>query len=195
MKLVSFSILLFGLLMQSALRSQSTVQNTSWKTYRNAHYNFSLKYPADKWSQYEGFDRNGVDLMPRDKSKFQLPPEIGAGGAVGQPSDADGTRNRNLEEDFQFGLDALKEYGHARNLLVLSRMPTRVQGLSAIVSTMRYEDSSNGQVWLRKEILVHRESDSPTYHLGLRCSPDDAPVLVPIFDRISETFRVLGPPA
>lgn len=195
MKLVSFSILLLALSMPGALRSPSSIRNATWKTYRNAHYNFALRYPADKWSEYEGFDRNGVDLTPRDKSKFQLPPEIGAGGAVGQPSDADEARSRNLEEDFQFRLDVLKEYGHTRNLVVLSKVPTRVQGLSAIVSTIRYEDSSNGQVWLEKDILVHAEDDSPTYHLGLRCSPDDAPVLLPLFDKISNTFRILGPPA
>jgi hypothetical protein len=194
-KSVSFLILLFGLCLLDPMGSQSTRQDVGWKTYRNAHYNFSLKYPADKWIQYEGVDRNGVGLTPRDKSNFKLRPEIGAGGAVGQPSETDDLRSRNLEEDFQIRLDALKEYWYARNLVVLSKEPTAVQGLAAIVSIIRYEDSSNGQIWFDKDILIHTEGDSPTYHLSLHCSPDDAAVLVPLFDRISKTFRILGPPA
>ena len=180
----------------AAVPSQSPyVKNRRWRTYRNANYNFSLRYPAHGWSKYEGFDQNGVSLRPLDKSRFHLPPEIGVGGAVGQPSDADETRSRNLEEDFQFGLDALKEYGHARNLVVLSKASTTIQGRRAIVSTTRYEHSSTGYIWFHKEILIHTEDDSPTYHLELYCSPDDAPVLVPLFDNISKTFRILGPPA
>jgi hypothetical protein len=89
----------------------------------------------------------------------------------------------------------LKDHYHTRNLVVLSKEPTRVQGLSAIVSTIRYEDSSNGQIWFDKNILIHDEGNAPTYHLSLHCSPEDAAVLVPIFDRISKTFHILGPPA
>jgi hypothetical protein len=33
------------------------------KGYRNANYNFLLKYPAN-WSSYQGFDGNGVSLYP-----------------------------------------------------------------------------------------------------------------------------------
>ena len=195
MRLAFFSILMCALCVPGALRSQSTVPGSHWKTYRNANYNFSLSYPATTWSKYEGVDRNGARLTPRDRSKFHLQPEIGAGGAVGQPSDPDESRSRNLEEDFQSGLEALKEYGHARNLAVLSNVRTTIQGLPAIASTIRYEDSANGSIWLYKEILIHAESGSPTYHLGLRCSPDDTGILVPLFDRIVKTFRILGPPA
>jgi len=195
MKLVSFSILLLCLSMPSALGSQSDHQDDGWKTYRNEHYNFSLRYPVDKWYQYEGVDKNGVELTPRDGSNFKLSPEIRVGGASGQPSEADETRSRNLGEDFQVGLDALKEYGNARNLVVLSKVPRKVQGLSALVSTIRYEDSSNRQIWLRKEILIHSESDSTTYRLSLLYSPDNAAALLPVFDRIAKTFHILSPPA
>ena len=187
-------ILVCALGVPSVLRSQST-SSAHWKVYRNANYNFSLRYPATDWSKYEGFDRNGVRLASRDTSKFHLRPEIGAGGAVGQPSDADESRSRSLNEDFQAGLEALKEYGHARNLVVLNKVRTTIQGLPAIVSTIRYQDSSNGSIWLYKEILAHAEHDSPTYHLELLCSPDDAGILIPLFDEIAKTFRILGPPA
>lgn len=195
MKFRSISLLLLALSSPGILSSQSPIEN-GWKTYRNANYNFSLRYPADKWSRYEGFDRNGVELGPRDQSKFHLPPAIRAGGAVGQPSDTnEEARNRTLEEDFQSRLKALNEYGHGRNLVVLNKAATKVQRRSAIVSTIRYEDSSTGQVWFDKDILIHSDGDSPTYHLGLHCSPDDASVLVPLFDGISKTFHILGPPA
>jgi hypothetical protein len=194
MKLRSISLLFLALSSAGILSSQSLVEK-GWKTYRNTNYNFSLRYPADKWSRYEGFDRNGVELGPRDQSKFHLTPAIRAGGAVGQPSDTDEARNQTLEEDFQSRLDGLNKYGHGRNLVVLSEAATKVQLRSAIVSTIRYEDSSTGQVWFDKEILIHSSGDSPRYLLGLHCSPDDAPVLVPLFDGISKTFHILGPPA
>jgi hypothetical protein len=196
MRVSHLSVLLLALLISIPLVGQSSSDESSgWKAYENAHYNFAFRYPADGWSRYEGFDRNGALLTPRDKDKFRLRPEIGAGGTVGQPSDNDETRSRNLDEDFQFGLEAIKEGGHGRNLIVLSKVTMKVQGLPAIENTFRYEESPTGHIWFNKEILIHSDGDSPTYHLSLRCSPDDAPVLVPLFDKISKTFRILGPPA
>jgi len=190
--------LLAFLLALNVLGSVSTqasdAENTAWKSYRNAHYNFSVRYP-DGWSKDEGFDKNGVRLAPNAESRFHLPPELSAGGAVGQPSEVDETRSRNIEEDFQSGLNALKDSAHVLNLVVLSKKATSIQGLRAIVSTTRYEDSSSGHVWFDKKILIHSDGDSPTYHLALHCSPDDAAVLVPLFDKIGKTFRILGPPA
>jgi hypothetical protein len=196
MKLGYSLALLLSLGVSGSLRGQSpSIENSGWRTYRNTNYNFLLRYPSGAWSKNEGVDRNGVRLAARDKRQFHLRPEIEAGGAVGQPSDSDETRNRNIEEDFQVGLDGLKRYSDARNLSVLSKLTTRIHGLPAIVSTIRYEDSSNGQIWFNKEILIHGGGDSPTYQLTLRCSSDDVSVLVPLFDRICKTFRILGPPA
>ncbi len=196
MKLVYSLALLLSLGVSASLPGRSpSVEISGWKTYRNTNYNFSLSYPSGGWSKDEGVDRNGVRLALRDKRQFHLRPEIEAGGAVGQPSDADETRSRNIEEDFQVGLDGLENYSNARNLSVLSKVSTKVQGLPAIVSTIRFEDSSNGHVWFNKEILIHGVGDSPTYHLTLHCSPDDASVLVPLFDKICKTFRILGSPA
>jgi hypothetical protein len=185
---------LSAFLLALALGAQSPpVKNPGWKTYKNANYNFSLTYPT-RWSSYEGVDRNGVLLTPHDIRQFHLRPEIGVGGSVGQPSDADEARSRTIEEDFQFGLASLKEYGHARNLVVVSKVTTKMQGLLAVESTIRYEDGSNGTNWFDKQILIHSD-DSTTYHLGLHCSPDDASVLLPLFDRICRSFRILGPRA
>lgn len=170
-------------------------RNGEWTSYRNANYNFSIQYPADSWTKDEGFDKNGVELGPRNTDQFHLSPEIGISGAVGQPSEADDTRPQSLDEDFQVGLNALGKYDHARNVVVLSKRDANIQGLRAIVSTTRYEDSANGQTWFDKQVLIHSDDDSPTYRLSLHCSPDDAAVLVPLFDRILNTFRILGPPA
>jgi hypothetical protein len=163
-----------------------------WTTYRNANYSFSLSYPARGWRLYEGEDGNGMNLTPLEKSRFRLTPEMGAGGAVGQPSDADEHRCRTLEEDFEFGLDAIRHYDRAQNLILLSKKRARVQGLPAIVRSIRYEDAL-GEVWFDKDVLIHTRNDWVTYHLGLRCSPADLPALMPIFNKLVRTFRILGP--
>ena len=196
MKLVYSLALLLSLGVSASLPGRSpSVESSRWKTYRNTNYNFSLSYPSGGWSKDEGVNRNGVRLALRDKRQFIFGRRSKQVVRLGNLSDADETRNRNIEEDFQVGLDGLKNYSNARNLSVLSKVGTKVQGLPAIVSTIRFEDSSNGHVWFNKEILIHGEGDSPTYHLTLHCSPDDASVLVPLFDRICKTFRILGPPA
>lgn len=195
MKIGHFCVLAVALSLAITLVAQSPLAETSaWKTYKNSNYNFAVNHPA-QWSTYEGFTKNGVTMTPRNAKQFRLRPEIGIGGSVGQPSEADEKRSRNIEEDFQFGLSALKEYGNARNLTVLSKTTTKVQELPAIESTLRYEDSSTGHIWFYKQILIHTDHDSTTYHLSLRCSPDDLSVLVPVFDALCKTFRILGPRA
>jgi hypothetical protein len=190
-----FCVSVVALLLVIAVVAQSpTVETSAWNTYKNANYNFAVKYPA-QWSIYEGFTKNGITMTPRNTGQFHLRPEIGVGGNVGQPSVADEKRSRNIEEDFQFGLNALKEYGNARNLTVLSKTTTRVQDLPAIESTVRYEDSTTGRTWFYKEILIHADNDSTTYHLSLRCSTDDEPTLVPLINALYKTFRILGPRA
>jgi len=170
-------------------------ERTGWKTYQNVNYNFSFEYPARTWSLTVGLDGNGVDLTPIDKSLFHLPPEIGAGGSVGQPSDADENRSRNLDEDFQSYLHALDGgYSRAQNITVVSRKSLLLQGFPAIVSTISFERPT-GRLWFNKVILIHTKDDSTTYHLGLTCSPDDVSSLTPIFDQIVNSYLILGPRA
>ena len=134
-------------------------------------------------------------MSPHSAGRFRLRPEIGVGGSVGQPSEVDEKRIRNLEEDFQSELSTLNQYGNARNLSVMSKVNRKVQGLAAIESTFSFEDSRTGRIWFYKEILVHAVDDSTAYHLSLRCSTDDAATLVPLFDAVCRTFRILGPRA
>ncbi|MGB8475627.1 MAG: hypothetical protein WCE61_16210 [Candidatus Acidiferrum sp.] len=114
---------------------------------------------------------------------------------MGQPSRSDEKRLQSLDEDYQSRLEALKNYGHADDLTILSKEPTKVQGLPAIISTMKYGDSSTGRYWFDKDLLIHTEDDQTTYDIGLHCSPDDRSALEPLFDEIVKTFRVLGPRA
>lgn len=125
-------MLVFLVLNSSGTVSSQTGSENRWTLYRNSHYSFLLRYPADQWSHYEPIDGNGVVLAPRDQSRFHLPPQIRVGGGVGQPSDADEFRNETLEEDFQAGLNSLNEYGHAKNVTVLSKTAAKVEGRSAI---------------------------------------------------------------
>jgi hypothetical protein len=178
------------LILAITLAAQSPEAETSaWKTYHNVNYNFEVKYPAG-WSIYEGFTKNGVTISPGEDGEFRLRPQIGAGGSVGQPSEADEKRIQNLEEDFQSRLNAVKQNGYARNLTVVSKTNEDVQGLPAIESTVSYEDST-GQTWLYRQILIHSDDDETTYHLSLRYSADDAVTLVPLFDAMCRTLRIL----
>ena len=180
---------------QPKTSESGTQAHRNRKVYRNDNYNFSFQYPAGDWLVREGSNMSGASLTPREKSKFRQSPEIGVGGAVGQPSDADPNRVQILEEDMQSRLAAMKEYGHARNLVVLSKKSMRIQGLPALMSTDKYQDSATGLLWFDKQILVHTSEDSTSYHLDLHCSPGDAAILLPIFDRIVLSFRILGPRA
>ena len=175
----------------AAATLKDTAQPSAWKTYKNTNYNFVVKYPPD-WSTYEGLTKNGITIAPRNVKQFHFRPEMGASGSVGQPSEADGTRSENLEEDFQSRLRVIKEYVKGRNVVVLAKITTKIEGLPAIESTVRYQDST-GLIWFDKDVLVHSDDDSTTYHLGLHCSPDDVSVLVPLFEAICKSFRILGP--
>jgi len=134
-------------------------------------------------------------LTPRGKPNFRLPPAIGGGGGVGQPSAADEHRCRTLEEDFEFFLNAIRKRPSPRtqDLAVLSKTRVAVQGLPAIQSTIRYRNSF-GEAWFDEEILIHTRDDGINYHLELHCSPDDLAVLLPLFDEVVATYRILGPP-
>jgi len=165
-----------------------------WLTYLNRNYNFTLQYPME-WETREGLNMSGVNLRPRDAGKFRLPPEMGAGGAVGQPNGKDENRPRTLEEHFQSRLDALKEYGHATDVIVLSKKSVEYQCLPAIVSTLRYRDARNGDTWFDKEILIHTPDDGLSYSLSLHSALQDRRTLVPLFDKMARSFRILGPRA
>lgn len=165
-----------------------------WSTYRNLHYNFSFSYPADQWSLREGLDGNGVDLTPKDKSTFHGSPEIGAGGSAGQPSARDESRLQTLDESFQEYLDSMRAY-HGQNVVVVERHATKLSGLPAMISTVRFRNSPHGGAGLARDIFAHTQDDSFQYHFGVSCSLEDCQRILPLFGKILKTFRVLGPPA
>lgn len=163
--------------------------------YRNMNYNFTFEYPAG-WSIYEGFDGNGVSAYPPSKEAAPWRPTVGVGGSVGQPSDKDETRPRTLLEDLEFRLKALSDGPDpAKNVVVLGQKAIVVQGLPGVVSTIRFQQGAANQSWILKQILLHSQDDTVTYHLSLMCHPDDVAVLTPAFDQVVRTFRILGPPA
>jgi len=165
------------------------------KGYRNANYNFLLKYPAN-WSSYQGFDGNGVSLYPPSKEKGPMRATVGVGGSVGQPSKSDESRPQTLEEDFESRLQALGVGPDpARKVAVTSKLHTTVKGLPAIVSTINFERSTPPSAWTTKEILIHTSDNAVTYHLSLMCHPDSFAVLVRAFDQIVSTFKISGPPS
>jgi hypothetical protein len=166
------------------------------KTYRNNNYNFCFDYPASAWKFQESLSGNGITLTPIREEKFRLVPSIGASCSVGQPSEKDESQLQTLDQDFQSRLEAMKTGPDAAaDILVLSKQVATIQGLPAIISTDRFTKGSPGQTWFEKDILIHTQGDNFTYHLGLMCHPDDAAALLPVFDRVVKSFRILGPPA
>ena len=138
---------------------------------------------------------SGLNLKPVDETKYRFDPEMGAGGAIGQPRRVDGKCCQALEEDFAGGVGALKEYGHGRNVTILSKKNVEVQALPAIDSSIRYEDSLTGITWFQRRVLIHTRDQGLSYSVGMRCSPADVPALMPLFDRMLKSFRILGPPS
>ena len=164
-------------------------------TYRNKNYDFSFDYPAE-WVIYEGFDRNGVSLYPFPNTKTASRPIIGVGGSAGQPSENNDSHPQTLQEDFEFHLEAMKRGpAPAVDLRIVSNEPVSLQGLPAIVGTIEFKRGNPKENWVMKEILIHTRDDSVTYHLTLICHPEQVEVLVPLFDNVTKSFRILGPPA
>jgi hypothetical protein len=187
--------------------SQTGGAEARYETYKNKHYNFSFAYPSD-WRLKEGLDGNGLGLTPpqRDGLHFLPPPfplpTIRAGGHMPQPNDIDDPSAlgpappQTLDEEFQYMLRAMEENSmYTRNVVLLTRKHTTLQGFPALIVTMRYVRSPNDAPVFSKLILIRTTGRfSRTYDLGLTCHSDDVAVLLPVFERIASTFKILGPP-
>ena len=179
----------------TAFYSSSPAQTDfGWKTYKNNNYQFTFEYPAKGWTLYEGEDRNGVAIYASDSGEFHQRPQLGAGGHIGQSSHVDEKRPQTLEEDFQSQLKTMSDYGHAKELQVLSRKSRELQGLKGIESTVQYKDPPTGDIWIYRSVLLHTSNNRLTYDLMLTCSPKDMHTLMPLFEKMIRTFRILGPP-
>jgi hypothetical protein len=61
---ISIWVLALGLSISNVQHFQnSTGSDARWKTYRNTKCNFTVQYPSDKLSTYEGFDGSGVSFI------------------------------------------------------------------------------------------------------------------------------------
>lgn len=186
---VGFLVTLLAFIFAGGSATSSAAGRPKWKTYHNTRFNFSVKYLASKWSMYEGFNGSGIQLKPIDSKSFQEPPEMGVGGAVGQPSGDIDSPPQNLKQHFQSLLDAMTGEGHVRHLVVLSKENATIAGLPALVSTIQYEPPSGIETVFTKVILIHAPDDATTYDLTLSCSPTDVSTLAPLFDRmVSQKF-------
>ena len=156
------------------------------RKYWNERYNFCIEYPRD-WARKESFTRNGVGLQPKKPSGLSAVPNIAIGARVNQPSEADQERLRTLEEDFQFMLESLQE--QEEDVAVLSKEKGLLQGLPAITSTIYFIDRRSRRPTFVKDVILKTDYER-IYFLSLECHPDDAPSVVPILDKIVESFKL-----
>jgi hypothetical protein len=188
-----------GQVMSPALPKDGPEQSPGGKTergreiYHNWRFNFSLAYPS-AWRVQEGANRSGMTIRPPDASGFRLPPSLGAGGATGQPNHLNDRCCQTLDQQFENYLGALKEYQHAIDLKVLSKRYTQMAGLRAIDASIQFRDSASGDLWLERNVTAHTKDDGYSFNVGVRCSPTDVRALMPIFEELVESFRILGPP-
>jgi hypothetical protein len=158
-----------------------------WSSYHNRRYDFCIRFPTH-WQHDESLNGDGTRLAPGDQKAFRLPPLISAYGGINQPSERDETRLQDLEEIHNVLLRALAEHWNAVDVLVWQKRYITVQGVTALDSTFQYKDSSSGKIWVERSVDLIYAGD--VYSLDLKCSPEDAASLRPIFERILQSLRL-----
>lgn len=137
----------------------------------------------------EAFTQNGVSLTPLDASSFHSPPRIVVGARVNQPSENDETRSRTLQEDSEFGINSLREYGGADEVRILDRQSTKVQGYPALLTSVRYKKGALKEVWQSFDLTILTQ-DGTIFFIELECHPDDLLKLRPTFEHLQKSFKL-----
>jgi hypothetical protein len=159
-----------------------------WSRYRNERFEFCLDVPAD-WGSSESLNGNGLSLAPKSLESYELRPEIRVGAHVSQPSKEDEQRPQTLDENFEAGLEALREYGGAREITVVSKQKLVLYGLPALKSTLRYKDSKSGAEWFDKDVDI-LDRDYTVYFIELKCHPKDADTLDQVFEKMLNSLKL-----
>jgi len=96
---------------------------------------------------------------------------------------------QSLEEDFQVGLQSLKEYEGAVEIKVIEKHQASLSGVPALTTTVTYKDSKSGQEWLSRDVTAIDEGQI-VYFIELKCDPRDKKLLLPIFEQIARSFKI-----
>lgn len=170
----------------------NTIQHVvNLREYHNERYDFSFQYPA-QWEINEALNGGGVTIAPKQGPYL---PKIGVGGEVVQANGAG--HSRTLEEDFESHLASMRKWRphaeqHIRNILVQKKEAISFQGVEAIASTITYDIGD--QSWVDIGIFFHTQDDHYAFSIELHCESDKTAVFQPVYDKIVQTFRILGPP-
>ena len=173
------------------VRSESDTKTDTarYKKYQNEHYSFSFEYPA-KWLLSEALDGNGVSISPvaGERSRIAV-----SGSKVASIE----THFLSLEEHFDASLRSLQKKRshpehHPQNVVLVKKEVTTVLGLPAIVSTIEFD--KDGQNWIEHGTLVHSQDGSTAYDIAIDCHPEELQTFQSVYDRVVQTFRILGPP-
>lgn len=169
----------------------SAVGQSGSRHYFNENYNFCIDYPS-QWQHDEPFDGNAISLTPPGQKLPYPHPEITVGGRVNQPSEQDESRGETLEEMFESGLAAIKEYGKASAIEVTEKRWSTLAGYRALVSDIEY--TNDNQRWHEHQILILTRSEA-VFEISATFYPSQTQQFMPIFHKIVRSFRIRCKPS
>lgn len=160
-----------------------------YKTYRNDHYNFSAEYPAE-WHLTEALDGNAVAISPSPSGRSR----ISIDGRKVMTKDA---HVLSLDEDFDDSLQSMQRKHaapghHPDHVVLVNKRRTTLVGLPAIVSRIEFEQ--DGKHWIELGLMIHSKDGDIAYDISADCHPNELPDFQPIYDKLVQTFHILGPP-
>jgi len=172
-----------------SLGQSATQVSSGHNRYENEHYRFSFEYPKT-WATSEALDGNAVSVSPSGQSRSR----IAVSGRKVMSTEA---HTLSLEEDFEASLRAIQKKRphpehHPENVFVEKKETTTFAGLPAIVSTIRFDQ--DGQAWVEQGLLFHSRDGETAYEISIHCHPDELSAFQPIYDKVVQTFRLIGPP-
>jgi hypothetical protein len=160
-----------------------------WKNYRNPRWGFCLDYPAD-WKARFGTDDSGIGLVPPRGSG-----ELRIGGLPDQPRGLDNSATTieelnhappmTLEQNFAVSLSALREYGHASDIVVLEKRALKFQGYRILDTTIEYRVGSEGAsaTWIERTTFI--DKDEVIFTADLKAPAGRFRQLEPVFNEIT----------
>jgi hypothetical protein len=163
-------------------------QRAKWALYRNEQFSFCIHYPS-QWHQSVPFTKNGITLAPRPVKNYILKPTVTIGARINQSSETSDNQPQTLEDIFNSGIRALREYGGVGEVTVLGKEIIRLQGFNALATSIRYRDSDSGNEWFDKDVNLI-DQNNVVYFMELKCHPDDAATLLATFDAMVKTLRL-----
>src|SRR5487761_1691846 len=180
------AVLMAGLTIGSSSGTPGNqAQKRNWRFYKNARWDFCIRYPAT-WKSIVPTDGSGIELYPQGSFKAERADYIEVGALpnqrqnIGNPSAiADNSSPLELGQIFARSLDGLREYQGASDIRVVKKLSVRYQGYSAQETVIRYHSRPRGTRWIQRTLWVNR--DEVIFAVTLRARSTTYRELLPYF--------------